>query len=216
MICGVDLVADVALALEGDHVLEARALGDGDRRGEVVAVAVLVGDVLDEQHEQDVVLVLAGIHAATELVAGGPERGVEVGFLDRHFSPYPSSWEIALPLREPSTLELLQCHHHGDEASMLGHRHRLGAGEVDSRPKPYFASFALRVCMELPAVVEQVFGQKWPNAQWIPASGRTVGPASAISSVRPSLTTRPRMVRTSAATAWGRTSGPPLRGLRPL
>ena len=61
---GVDLVADVALALEGDHVLEARALGDRDRRGEVVAVAVLVGDVLDEQHEQDVVLVLAGIHAA--------------------------------------------------------------------------------------------------------------------------------------------------------
>ena len=60
----VDPVADVALALEGDHVGEARALRDGDRRGEVGAVAVLVADVLDEQHEQDVVLVLAGIHAA--------------------------------------------------------------------------------------------------------------------------------------------------------
>ena len=81
---GVDLVADVALALERDHVLEARALGDRDRRGEVVAVAVLVGDVLDEQHEQDVVLVLAGIHAAAQLVARGPEGGVEVGFLDGH------------------------------------------------------------------------------------------------------------------------------------
>ena len=81
---GVDLVADVALALEGDHVLEARALRDRDRRGEVAAVAVLVGDVLDEQHEQDVVLVLAGIHAAAQLIAGGPERGVEVGFLDGH------------------------------------------------------------------------------------------------------------------------------------
>ena len=81
---GVDLVADVALALEGDHVLEARALGDRDRRGEVVAVAVLVGDVLDEQHEQDVVLVLAGIHAAAQLIARGPEGGVEVGFLDGH------------------------------------------------------------------------------------------------------------------------------------
>ncbi len=80
----VDLVADVALALEGDHVLEARALGDDDRRGEVVAVAVLVGDVLDEQHEQDVVLVLAGIHAAAQFIAGGPEGGVEVGFLDGH------------------------------------------------------------------------------------------------------------------------------------
>ncbi len=78
---GVDLVADVALAAEREHVLEARALGDRDRRGEVGAVAVLVGDVLDEQHEQDVVLVLAGIHAAAQLVARGPERGVEVGFL---------------------------------------------------------------------------------------------------------------------------------------
>jgi hypothetical protein len=27
---------------------------------------------------------LAGIHAAAELVAGGPEGGVEVGFLERH------------------------------------------------------------------------------------------------------------------------------------
>ena len=81
---GVDLVADVALALERDHVLEARALRNDDRRGEVVAVAVFVGDVLDEQHEQDVVLVLAGIHAAAQFIAGGPEGGVEVGFLDGH------------------------------------------------------------------------------------------------------------------------------------
>ena len=80
----VDLVADVALAAELEHVLEARALGDRDRRGEVGAVAVLVGDVLDEQHEQDVVLVLAGVHAAAQLVARGPEGGVEVGFLDGH------------------------------------------------------------------------------------------------------------------------------------
>ena len=81
---GVDLVADVALALEGDHVLEAGTLGDSDGRCEVVAVAVLVGDVLDEQHEQDVVLVLAGIHAAAQFIARGPEGRVEVGFLDCH------------------------------------------------------------------------------------------------------------------------------------
>ena len=81
---GVDFVADVAFALEGDHVLETRAFGDGNGRGKASAVAVLVGDVLDEQHEQDVVLVLAGIHPATQLVAAGPEGGVEVGFLDGH------------------------------------------------------------------------------------------------------------------------------------
>ena len=85
----VDLVADVAVALEGDHVLEARALRDDDRRREVVGVAVFVGDVFDEQHEQDVVLVLAGIHAAAQFIARGPEGGVEVGFLDGHFRGSP-------------------------------------------------------------------------------------------------------------------------------
>jgi hypothetical protein len=60
----VDLVADVGLALEGDHVREAGTFGDDDRRGEITTVAVLVADVLDEQHEEDVVLVLAGIHPA--------------------------------------------------------------------------------------------------------------------------------------------------------
>ena len=67
----VDLVADVARALEGDHVLEARALGDCDRR--VRPAGVLVADVLDEEQDQDVVLVLAGIHAAAQLVAALPE-----------------------------------------------------------------------------------------------------------------------------------------------
>ena len=55
-----------------------------DRRLEAIVVAVFVGDVFDEQHEQDVVLVLAGIHAAAQFVARGPEGGVEVGFLDGH------------------------------------------------------------------------------------------------------------------------------------
>ncbi len=38
-----------------------------------VVVTVLVRDVLDEQHEQDVVLVLAGIHAATQLHRKSPQ-----------------------------------------------------------------------------------------------------------------------------------------------
>ena len=80
----IDLVADVAVALEGDHVLEAGPLRNRDRRGEIVRVAVFVGDVLDEQHEQDVVLVLAGIHATAQFIARGPKRRVEVGFLEGH------------------------------------------------------------------------------------------------------------------------------------
>lgn len=39
---------------------------------------MIVGNVLDEQQEQDIVFVLAGIHAAPKFVAGGPEGGVEV------------------------------------------------------------------------------------------------------------------------------------------
>ena len=62
----VDLVADVALSLERDHVREARAFRNGDRRCEVSALTVLVADVLDEQHEKDVVLVLTGIHAVND------------------------------------------------------------------------------------------------------------------------------------------------------
>ena len=69
----VDPVADVGLALEGDHVLEAGARRDGHRRGHVIGVAVFVGDVFDEQHEEDVILVLGSIHAAAQFVARGPE-----------------------------------------------------------------------------------------------------------------------------------------------
>jgi hypothetical protein len=69
---GVNLVANVTLALEGDHVLEARTRRDGDGWSEVIRISVFIGDVFDEQHEQDVVLVLAGIHAAAQFIAGGP------------------------------------------------------------------------------------------------------------------------------------------------
>ena len=81
---GVDLVANVALALERNHVLEAGTLRDDNGRGKVIGVAVFVGNIYDEQHKQDVVLVLAGIHAAAQLIAGGPEGGVKVGFLYGH------------------------------------------------------------------------------------------------------------------------------------
>ena len=69
----VDPVADVRLALEGDHFLEARTFGDGHWWGEVIRVTVFVGDVFDEQHEEDVILVLGSIHAAAQFVARGPE-----------------------------------------------------------------------------------------------------------------------------------------------
>ncbi len=81
---GIDLVANVALALQVDHVLEAGPFGDDHRRGKVVAVGVFIAHVFDEQHEQHIVFVLAGIHAPAQCVARGPEGGIQVGFFDGH------------------------------------------------------------------------------------------------------------------------------------
>ena len=78
----VDLVADVAGALERHHVFEARAGRDLDRR--VGLAGVLVADVLDEEQHEDVVLVLARVHPAAQLVARRPERAVEFGLLESH------------------------------------------------------------------------------------------------------------------------------------
>ena len=78
----VDLVADVTLALQSNHVGKACARRDGDRR--VGLICILVADVLDEKQNQDVVLVLAGVHAASQFVATRPERCVEFRFSKCH------------------------------------------------------------------------------------------------------------------------------------
>ena len=65
--------------------LKLAPVGNGDRR--VGHAGVFVADVLDEQQDQDVVLVLAGIHAAAQFVAARPEGAVEFGLLDRHAVP---------------------------------------------------------------------------------------------------------------------------------
>jgi hypothetical protein len=41
-------------------------------------------DVFDEEQDEDVVLVLRGVHAASQLIAGRPEGGVKFGFFDGH------------------------------------------------------------------------------------------------------------------------------------
>ena len=78
----VDLIADVALALERDHILEAGAVGN--RNGREGLTGVFVTDVLHEQQHEDVILVLAGVHTAAEFVAAGPEGRIEFGFFECH------------------------------------------------------------------------------------------------------------------------------------
>ena len=82
----VDQIADVSLPLQRDHILEARARRNGDWG--ILLARVFVADVFDEEQDEDVVLVLAGIHAATEFVAARPEGRVEFGFLDRHLEVF--------------------------------------------------------------------------------------------------------------------------------
>ena len=80
----VDLVADFLVALEPHHVGKAAAVGHVDER--VRPAGIFVRDVLHEQQGQNVVLVLRGIHAAAKLVTTLPERGVELGLFQGHFS----------------------------------------------------------------------------------------------------------------------------------
>ena len=75
----VDLVADITPTLQRDHIGKARAIRDGDRR--VRHPRVFVADVLDEQQNEDVVLVLTGIHTSPQFIATRPQRRIEFGFL---------------------------------------------------------------------------------------------------------------------------------------
>lgn len=78
----VDVVTDGEIALQRHHVLENRAGRDGDRRERLAGV--FVANVLDEQHHQHAVLVLAGAHAAAQFIAARPQGRIEFGFFDDH------------------------------------------------------------------------------------------------------------------------------------
>lgn len=68
----------LGLALEGQHVLEAGALGDGD--GDVRLASALVANVLDEQEDQDETWCKG--EASRKLLATGGARTTIVGHVD--------------------------------------------------------------------------------------------------------------------------------------
>lgn len=78
----VDVIADGRLAFQRHHVLETLPRRNGGRRERLPGV--FVADVLDEQHHQHVILVLAGIHATAQFIATRPQGGIKLGFLDGH------------------------------------------------------------------------------------------------------------------------------------
>ena len=81
----VHLVADLLVALQRHHVGKSAALGHVEQG--ILLAGVFVGDVFDEQENEDVILVLRGVHAPAQLVAAFPERAVKFGFLDGHSIP---------------------------------------------------------------------------------------------------------------------------------
>lgn len=81
----VDLIANIGLALQSNHIRKTCAFRHSDWR--VGDTCVLVTDIFDEEERQHVILLLARIHAATEFVAAGPKRAVEFGFFQGHRQP---------------------------------------------------------------------------------------------------------------------------------
>ena len=79
----VDLVADILGALQAAHGSSNPAAFRDDDRREGLA-RVFIADVFQEEKDQYVVLILAGIHAAPQFVATRPQRRVKFGFLNGH------------------------------------------------------------------------------------------------------------------------------------
>ena len=73
----IHFLADVLATLEKNEVVEAATLRQFNQE-RLVARFLLVAQVLDEQHHQHIVLVLARVHSAAQLVARFPELGIKL------------------------------------------------------------------------------------------------------------------------------------------
>ena len=78
----VDLLADVLLVAKILEVVEAAPLWQYD--GGVLASLELVRDVLHEHERENIILVLAWVHAASKLIAELVQRRIHVVLLDGH------------------------------------------------------------------------------------------------------------------------------------
>ncbi len=52
--------------------------------GDYLLTSILVRDIFDEEQDKDIILILASIYAAAQVVADRPERGIEFGFFQCH------------------------------------------------------------------------------------------------------------------------------------
>src|SRR5260370_17286856 len=100
----VDFIADFLVAFEGHHVGETAALWHLDKR--VLLSRVLIRHVLHEKENEDVILVLGGVHTASQSIAALPKRAINFRFLDRQRRPHTMLYRLLLrPFSSsPSTL----------------------------------------------------------------------------------------------------------------
>src|SRR5674476_438045 len=78
----VDLVTDFLVTFERHHVRKTAALGHVEQI--TFLARRLVRHIFHEQQDEDVILVLRGVHAAAQLIAALPERAVKFGFFYGH------------------------------------------------------------------------------------------------------------------------------------
>ena len=78
----VHFFADVFIALQGNQIVETAAFWNSDIR--IFYTFELVRDILHEQQGQDIVLILRGVHAASQFIAARPKGTIQLIFLYRH------------------------------------------------------------------------------------------------------------------------------------
>ncbi len=80
----IDLVANIGFTFEGNHLPEACSFRNSN--GGITNTCVFVADILHKEQNENIVFVLAGIHATAKFIAALPERGIKFGFLESHTS----------------------------------------------------------------------------------------------------------------------------------
>jgi len=75
-------LANFLIPLERNHVGETATLGHVEQV--ILLAGGFIRDVFHEQQDEDIILVLRGVHAAAQFIATGPEGAIKFGFFNSH------------------------------------------------------------------------------------------------------------------------------------
>ena len=103
----VDLIANLLVAFECNHICKATTLWYIEQVSRLACG--LIGNVFHEQENENVILVLRGIHPPTKFIAACPERAIEFRFLYCHRVLLPfTETDIRIPKKQISCSSVLQ------------------------------------------------------------------------------------------------------------